>query len=148
VWEPAAGAGAVSDVLRAHGYDVVATDIRPRAPGIAAADFFAVCRSGFDIVTNPPFRLLVPFTLRGFELCHRKMALVMPVSGLNSSRRYQALWSRLPVSRIYLAPRYQVVRSARGLIGSQFTHIWAVFDKGHDGPPIFKWFPDVIYRSK
>jgi hypothetical protein len=40
------------------------------------------------------------------------------------------------------------VRTARGLIGSQFSHIWVVFDKGYVGPPTFEWFPDEIYRSE
>lgn len=145
IWEPAAGAGAISDVLRKQGYEVLATDISPRNRRVRKSDFFEVAHRGFDIVTNPPFKLMTPFIVRGFELCRRKMAVVMPISGLNSSGRFEAIWSKFPVSHIYLAGRYQHVKSERGLISSQYTHIWVIFDKKHRGPTRFEWFPNVVY---
>lgn len=155
VWEPTAGAGAISDVLSQNGYEVLATDINPQHPTVAKADFFddehigpLMKKGPMDIVANPPFSLTIPFTVRAFELCHRKLAMVLPISGLNSSSRYQAVWSRLPVSNIYLAGRYQRVKSSRGVIPSQYTHIWVMFDKQHRGPPVFEWFPDVIYSGE
>jgi hypothetical protein len=147
IWEPAAGTGAISNVLLAAGYKVLSTDLFPRAEQVSEADFFNTSYKGYDIITNPPFKLLIPFVIRGFKLCHQKLALVMPISGLNSSSRYQAIWSKLPVSNIYLSGRYQKVMSARGLISSQFSHIWVVFDRGHEGPPTFEWLPDVIYSG-
>ena len=148
VWEPTAGAGAISSVLTRHGYEVLATDINPQHPTVARADFFTTEHRGYDIVANPPFSLTIPFAVRAFELCHRKLAMVLPISGLNSSSRYQAVWSKFPVSNIYLAGRYQRVKSSRGLISSQYTHIWVIFDKQHRGPPVFEWFPDVIYSGE
>lgn len=148
VWEPAAGKGAISEVLRKAKYTVLSTDVNPLAPGIRPLDFLSATRTGYDIVTNPPFKLMVPFILKAYELCHRKVAMVMPISGLNSSGRYEAVWSKLPVSHIYLAGRYQQVKSARGLISSQYTHIWVVFDKKHSGSARFEWFPNVIYRGE
>jgi hypothetical protein len=146
VWEPGAGAGAIGDVLTANGYDVLETDILPRHERVQEEDFLTATRTGRDIITNPPFKLMVPFAQKAWELCEQKFAFVMPISGLNSSGRYQAIWSRMKVSRIILSGRYQHVMSARGEIPSQFTHIWVVFDKGHEGPTEFEWLPDVVYK--
>lgn len=146
VWEPGAGAGAIGDVLLERGYDVLETDVLPRHERVIKEDFLTSTRTGMDIVTNPPFKLMVPFAQKAWELCEQKFAFVMPISGLNSSGRYQAIWSKMRVSRIILSGRYQHVMSVRGEIPSQFTHIWAVFDKKHEGPTTFEWLPDVVYK--
>jgi hypothetical protein len=148
VWECAAGDGAISDVLREFGYSVVESDIDPRNPGVVQEDFLTATSKGCDIITNPPFKHVPQFLSKAFELCARRYAFVLPISGLNSSRRYQAAWGHQPVSAIYLAPRYQVIRSDKGLTPSQFTHIWVVVDKKHIGPPKFEWFPDVVYSAE
>jgi hypothetical protein len=147
IWEPAAGAGAIVKVLEQWGHAVTASDINPRADGIAAADFLTATEPfAGDIVTNPPFKLVIPFAKQAWRLCRRKFALVLPISGLNSSSRYQAIWSAMRVSKILLAGRYQHVMSSRGEIPSQFTHIWVVFDKEFEGPATFTWLPDIVYK--
>jgi hypothetical protein len=58
IWEPCCGAGAMSTVLAAHGYQVVSTDIADCGFGTPGVDFLASrsvregCRS---IITNPPY---------------------------------------------------------------------------------------------
>src|SRR6516162_6076032 len=58
IWEPCCGAGAISTVLAAHGYDVISTDIADCGFGTPGIDFLANrnvrdgCRS---IITNPPY---------------------------------------------------------------------------------------------
>jgi hypothetical protein len=146
IWEPAAGDGAISKVLRSQGYNVLETDLYPRASGIVVEDFLRSDRTGYDIITNPPFKFIVPFLEQSMRLCNRKFAVVLPISGLNSSKRYQAIWSKMPISKILLSGRYQHVRGDRGTIPSMFTHIWAIFDKEYVGPPTFHWTPDVVYK--
>lgn len=65
VWEPAAGDGAMVDVLRAAGATVFATDIEPRRADVAKLDIFddrletspRIRNSVQAVVTNPPFNL-------------------------------------------------------------------------------------------
>jgi hypothetical protein len=147
IWEPAAGKGAISRVLAANDYQVLSTDINPLVPNVRKADFFDLSYRDYDIITNPPYKLIVPFTTRAFRLCHRKLAMVMFLTGLESKSRYYAIWTKLPVSHIYLSPRYHHIRQKGILKHSQVSHIWVVFDKGHEGPPSFEWFPDVIYKT-
>jgi hypothetical protein len=58
IWEPCCGAGAISTVLAAHGYDVISTDIADGGFGTPGVDFL-VSRSVRDgcrsIITNPPY---------------------------------------------------------------------------------------------
>ena len=150
IWEPACGRGAISGVLRDFKYEVYESDLIERdGYPCDQQDFLeADAIEGADIITNPPFKLMAPFLAKAYELCHQKFAMVMPISGLNSSKRYQAAWGHMPVSQIILSGRYQHIGSARGIISSQFTHIWVVVDKGHEGKPTFEWCPDIVYKSE
>jgi methylase of polypeptide subunit release factors len=61
IWEPAAGRGAIVNVLREHGHDVVASDIADHGfPLRFRRDFLLETEAprGVDaVITNPPFRL-------------------------------------------------------------------------------------------
>src|ERR1035438_6812227 len=58
VWEPCCGTGAITTVLRRHGYDVTSTDIADHGFGTPGVDFLS-CQAVPDdcraIVTNPPY---------------------------------------------------------------------------------------------
>lgn len=147
VWEPAAGKHAISSVLKAAGYNCFCSDLVARVPEIAEQDFLEVKEPlGRDIITNPPFKLMTEFAEQCERLAFRKWALVMPLAGLNSSGRYKRIFSVHPLKAIYLAGRGQLIQAQRGQIQSQFTHIWTVFDKEHDGPPTFHWLEDRVFK--
>src|SRR5271169_45023 len=58
VWEPCCGTGAITGVLKRHGYDVISTDITDHGFGTPGVDFLSCqgmpdgCRA---LVTNPPY---------------------------------------------------------------------------------------------
>jgi hypothetical protein len=69
IWEPACGDGAISMVLKAHGYAVESTDLVDRGYGKPGIDFlmeFAPLAP--NIVTNPPFKLAVLLVRKSLEL--------------------------------------------------------------------------------
>lgn len=75
VWEPCAGRGAISRVLRARGYNVIAQDLvdHPgRDPDIQTGiDFLmerAAPKNASCIITNPPFKLADAFIRHGLTL--------------------------------------------------------------------------------
>jgi len=76
LWEPACGRGAIVNVLRTAGHDVVATDLvnygEPiTPPGYYGVDFLLerkLPRGCKAIVTNPPFRLAEEFVAHALEL--------------------------------------------------------------------------------
>ncbi len=53
----------------------------------------------------------------------------------------------MKVSKIMLAGKGQEIVTSKGLIKSQFTHVWIVFDKLHTGPTQFEWLPNVTYKG-
>src|SRR5262245_18732103 len=94
VWEPACGPGAIVRVLRAHGHEVVATDlvnyglpITP--PGYWGVDFLMESKlpAGCEcIVTNPPFKLAEQFVAHALELCPR-VVMLLRLAFLEGERR-------------------------------------------------------------
>jgi hypothetical protein len=76
IWEPACGRGAIVNVLRAHGHQVVATDIADyglpiKPPGYWGRDFLLETKApeGTELIlTNPPFRIAEPFVAHALEL--------------------------------------------------------------------------------
>ena len=150
IWEPTAGDGAISDVLEAKGHKVKKTDLKPRRDDIQQLDILN-CQEVWDgdIVLNPPFRHLIPV----IEACWghlqdgRTLAFVGPLSVVNSSKRFSSIWSVMSPKMLILAPRYQHIRCDRGVLPSQFTHLWCVLEKGWDGPCSFVWGPDVVYKA-
>ncbi len=79
VWECACGNGALSEWLKAHGHDVLSTDLVNRGYGIQDVNFLNVARTsmfvnewsgggGFDILTNPPYRFATEFILHSLDI--------------------------------------------------------------------------------
>ncbi len=81
VWEPACGKGAISRVLKRHGYEVVSTDIVDYDAADAIGDFLnyraAINR---DFITNPPYSHAQDFiekALIATEAFGRKVAMLL-----------------------------------------------------------------------
>ena len=56
VWEPAAGKGAITNVLKAQEIDVYSSDIHDYGYGYDVKDFLLTWNNdGRDIITNPPY---------------------------------------------------------------------------------------------
>jgi hypothetical protein len=74
VWEPAAGDGALVDVLTAAGREVIASDINPQRRGVLPRDFLTGAPplgiGGVTLITDPPFGDL------GDQFLRRALALL------------------------------------------------------------------------
>lgn len=63
IWEPACGTGSMTDVMKAHGYNVIGTDIN------SGIDFLTCEPVKCDwIITNPPFSLAEQFIRHANEI--------------------------------------------------------------------------------
>src|SRR5262249_28304976 len=84
IWEPACGRGAIVNVLRAVGHDVVASDIADygipiTAPGYWGRDFLLerTAPAGTDcILTNPPYQIAAEFVRHALGLAPRVIFLL------------------------------------------------------------------------
>ena len=61
MWEPACGNGAMAEVLKTHGHNVLSTDLRETGYGTSKLDFLVEKRECDAIITNPPFSISEEF---------------------------------------------------------------------------------------
>ena len=109
-WEPAWGRGSIVNVLRAHGHEVVASDLVNHSvpvtpsgyyglvtpPGYYGVDFLLEWKApdGCEcIISNPPFKLAEEFAAHALMLCPR-VVMLLRLAFLESERRREILEGR------------------------------------------------------
>jgi len=95
------------------------------------------------VITNPPFRLAEEFVLRAMTVARRGVAILARSVFLESSGRYDAIFSRLPPSAFgQFVERVPMVRGRIDRRASTATgYAWLVWEKSYSGPPLLKWVP-------
>jgi hypothetical protein len=141
IWEPAAGKGAIVNVLRDYGHAVVASDLADYGfPLDQVADFLKVAKvpAGIEaIVTNPPFKLIGPFVAHALELCPRVIMLAR-LAFLESEARTDIL-ERSGLARVHVFRNRLPMMHRDGWSGprasSAVAFAWYVWDRSYSGPP-------------
>jgi hypothetical protein len=140
IWEPAAGRGAIVNVLRGRGHDVVATDLVDYGiPGQEARRDFLLERAQDGvgaIVTNPPYKLADQFVEHALKLCPR-VIMLLRLAFLESVRRTPILDSG-HLARVHVFKRRAPMMHREGWTGPKITSAlafaWFVWDRSHSGP--------------
>ncbi len=144
IWEPACGRGAIVNVLRAHGHEVVATDlvdygIPITPPGYYRVDFLMERRAPEGtqaIVTNPPFKLAQEFVAHALDLCPR-VVMLLRLAFLESDRRSGILEDR-GLARVHVFRRRLPMMHRDNWQGrkanSGMAFAWFVWDRSYAGP--------------
>lgn len=155
IYEPAAGEGAIVDVLVKHRLHVFATDILGTPPeqlernyaswGSFPRDFLGsyLSKDCDHIITNPPFSQALPFAIRALEVARCKVAFFLRVQFLESKRRYEFLMNS-PLKAVYMfSLRCSLVPfgSERKGAGGTALHAWFVWDHDWTGEPVIRWIP-------
>ena len=146
IWEPACGEGHISNVLAAHGYEVISTDLIYRGFGEPEPmDFLTETFPEFegDIVTNPPYSAGLEFVKRALETVRPggKVAMFLKVQFLEGKRRGE-LFSKTPPRTVYIS-RSRLACAKNGDFShteSAIAYAWYVWEKGFIGDPVIKWF--------
>ena len=147
IWEPACGNGAMSEVLKTTGNDVISTDLYNRGYGTSDCNFLSLVypETISNIITNPPYNLAEEFVHTGLRLASRKLALLLRLSFLESAKRFESIFSRSPPSRIWVFSE-RITFYPNGIqTGGTGTlaYAWFVWDKQEDPAEgtRLKWFP-------
>lgn len=145
VWEPACGRGDMARVLAEYAAVVSASDVYPYGFGavfdfLSVGDMLEVSAPQPDwIITNPPFKVLLPFARLALRQARRGVALLVRTSAVSGIRRYNALFKpweghftfapfteRLPLFEGRLDPK-----------GSTATdYAWLIIDKAEQRSPL------------
>ena len=141
IWEPCAGRGAIVDVLRAHGHEVLASDLVDYGnPTHFTRRDFLMERKTPDgcqaIVTNPPFKLANEFVEHALTLCP-KVIMLLRLAFLESDRRTDIL-EGCGLARVHVFRKRLPMMHRDGWRGSKSNSAtafaWFVWDQLQDGP--------------
>ena len=152
IWECACGEGHMSEVLKAHGYNVFSSDIIDRGyEGTQVLDFLDVskemCEDSHDIITNPPYKYAKEFVEHALDISPHgtKVAMFLKLTFLESQSR-RKLFEKYPPKRIYVsssrlqcAKNGDFVKYGKGT-GTAVAYAWYVWEKGFKGEPTVRWF--------
>jgi hypothetical protein len=155
IWEPGAGRGAIVDVLRAEGYEVVASDfIDYGVPEQNARwDFLMELRLPGDvdvILTNPPFKLATAFVEHALVLCPCVIMLLRTLF-LESQGRRELLQRHLARVHIFSDRIPDMHRDGwSGKRANPFLNLaWFVFERerAQQGSALVDWILADAARS-
>ena len=136
LWECACGDGMMSKELERLGYDVISSDLYDRGYGIRGIDFLEQSeleRFNGDIITNPPYKFINDFIVKGLKLTGQKLFIFCRVQTLEGQERYKRIFRDNPPS--WVLPFVKRVPCYRGGEISQFQkkssavcYAWCVWD--------------------
>lgn len=147
IWECACGMGHLSEVLKAHGYNVISTDLVYRGYGDPEPlNFLSETLEDFegDIITNPPYKYALEFVERAIDSVApgRKVAMFLKLQFLEGKRRKQFFLNNPPKtvyvssSRLYCAKNGEFERYKDT---KAIAYAWFVWVKGFVGDTVLKW---------
>ncbi len=145
IWEPACGDGAISRPFQAAGHEVISSDLVDRGFGETGIDFLMEWRPRApNIVTNPPFKLAVPFVRQALHLSTAKTAMLLKIAFLEGIERAE-LFAKSPLARVHVfSQRLAFVpggsSEARKLDGGgMMAFAWFIWEHGYVGKPTLGW---------
>jgi hypothetical protein len=153
IWEPAAGRGAIAQVLNDElpGSVIVASD-KVRYPDpvfdpIQEWDFLDPPhdRSRCDhVITNPPFSHAEEFVRRALLVADQKVALLLRLNFLEGRRRLPLFREHPPARVLVFSNRIGFVKNGVRHDAGMMPHAWFVFEKRYSGPSVVDWITSEV----
>ena len=115
-YEVACGDGSLSKRLESYGYDVISSDLVDRGDG--------------SIITNPPYKYLQDFILKGLELANNKLYIFAKIQSLEGIKRYKNIYSkRTPEKVCVFVKRINCYQNGiQKDYSSAVCYCWLIFD--------------------
>jgi hypothetical protein len=153
IHDPACGAGTIPAMCLSRGVPATGSDIVDRGFG-TVCDFFADTTVRDNIVSNVPYKHAESFLRHAVELARYKVALILPISFLESQCR-DDLYERFPPARVWIFSRRPSMppgtmdgeRDEWGAViqpegkGGMTPFAWFVWEIGYCGETIVKRLP-------
>jgi hypothetical protein len=141
LWEPAAGRGAIVNILRAAGHEVIASDlVHHGIPSHFHGVDFLFEQKAPDrcqaIITNPPYRLAEQFVAHALNLVPR-VYMLLRLAFLESERRTEIL-EHHHLARVLVFRNRLPMMHRDGWMGPKATSAtafaWFIWNREHQGP--------------
>lgn len=158
IWECAAGNGNLSNWLKEHGYNVIASDLKYRGCTdgsiIDGLDFLTTvpynkfkgaAAHPLVILTNPPYSLATEFIEHALEILPEGGLYIalMNITYLAGQKRYERVYSKGTLREVYIfSKRVECWKNGvqpKDKCGSIANYAWYVFQKGFNGQPTIYW---------
>lgn len=99
--------------------------------------------AGCDIITNPPYKFAVDFTIRALNLLEpgHKLALFLKIQFLEGKER-KKLFLNFPPKKIYVSSsrlKCAINGNFENINSSAVCYAWFVWEKGYKGQTIIDW---------
>ncbi len=142
LWEPAAGRGAIVNVLRSHGHAIVASDLIDYDFDLDfAVDFLKTNKAPgrcTAIITNPPYKLATEFAAHALDLVPH-VYFLLRLAFLESAKRTKVL-ERRGLRAVYVFRKRLPMMHRDGWTGrrasSAIPFAWFCWSRDHRGPTI------------
>lgn len=131
ILEPCCGDGAMAEVLKEKtNCEVISSDLYDRGYG-EKRDFLSYKNSIDNIVTNPPFNIAEDLLLHAFKLYEKKICFLLRAAFLESSRRYNNIFSINPPAKVLIfSERLSLYPKGTEVNGGGTTsYAWFVWDR-------------------
>lgn len=145
ILEPSCGEGHISEVLKAHGYEVESRDLIDRGYGMVE-DFLAIDNLEWDgnIVTNPPYKFAQEFVEKALSIIPtgKKVAMFLKLTFLEGKGR-RHLFKTTPPVRVWVSSsRLKCAMNGdfSSVSSSAAAYAWFVWERGYKGETTVKWF--------
>ncbi len=135
--------GHISNVLKAHGHDVLETDLIDRI-GNEVSDFLLDGRAwDGDIITNPPYAKALEFVRHSLELLHdgRKVAMLLKITFLEGMKR-RKMFDECPPKKVWVFSKRLFCPKSGDYEHhgrSAMCFAWFVWEKGYKGKTEIGW---------
>ena len=155
IWEPAAGVGNLSNILREYGYNVVASELRIRGVKniVEGIDFLKIKdysqkfkgERPYIILTNPPYSLATEFIEHALEILPDGGLYIalMNITYLAGQKRFERVYSKGTLREVYIFSKriecWKNNERPKDKCGSMANYAWYVFQKGYNGQPTLYW---------
>jgi len=134
-WEPACGNGAITKFFPG----IMASDIREdeEIAGDGGIDFLSAFRHVDFIVTNPPYKLALPFARHALN-CAWKVALLCRIQFLEGIERHAFFQEHPPIRVWIFSDRIHCSADGKPKAG-MMCFGWFIWERGFQGKPILDW---------
>lgn len=147
IWEPACGAGNLSEEMKKLGYDVYSTDKFDHEYGLTGDEYdFLTYRElpeGVNaIITNPPYKFAYEFCEKCVELGVDTFAMLLKTTFLEGKKRRKFYDKYPPKYVCVFTNRISCARNndfKKFKVNSAACYSWFIWEKGFTGRPQIIW---------